>query len=817
MIKENKTEKLLSNLYEALRANEPVLSFVSEEKSIESTFKTGDKLRFKVPVELSGKVSGGAPVIAVSDPYIENDMEMIKVKDPKAQEPMTALVADLELEAAAEPAAQAQTQAVPESKKVNEDAGGSWRGEKFTMAQVVSILKSKNIAYKTEKDTEYSTKKGQPGMSAEYSRDIPHKHTDIRIGSIGEQGYPMVRLRWYDERPNDMIVFVYDGKTSLDDVNLKKAQEFFGKLTNGILAGIEAVDALAGGASSKVGESKIKEADGDDEQAAAPAAAPAEDKPEGDDELKKFSPTEELADEIAGTIGIDFKTIDKAQFIKGLEVEQEHIDVTEGDPVITGRIAAAHLKEIPDYYTRLAQMEADAKKEPAAGEPAVTIGTGPKAPAAIAPSEAKVHEDIDDEDAGAGAAPISADAGNVPIGEDEYLKEFERISDEYSKGKLNFEQLIVALKELNAKLPPPSAEPEHEIENAGEAVEPSKMDVVAADLSDEGEAKKVQSTKPGSQIIQDPKTKRYSVVLKVKESLSNERMLVFRIAGITDTAVAKEAEKSYKERWGITGDNVPEGWVERPRTKNDSEVVRRYLFGLAKRLRETGKSLMYTGIEFANLEKTAIVISTILDNFMTVVKIDEGVLKVKEAITTPDLASVDIEKLDPIERMTFDKFSPKLGKEETLQIIINTMEGDMSQLSDELRVRAEKDTTWSNEAKLKEAQGTIQKEGIFMFPVMEFGIELLGKNWQREHEDSEVFDELGTKRGLGIVKGFLETQIKADRAQGIKIVSIKYDQTDSGRMSHAGAHYNVTLEGPAAELAKCMGEDKSIYSEGRKS
>jgi hypothetical protein len=35
--------------------------------------------------------------------------------------------------------------------------------------------------------------------------------------------------------------------------------------------------------------------------------------------------------------------------------------VTGDDPVTTGKIALAHLNEFPDYYTRLARMEADAE------------------------------------------------------------------------------------------------------------------------------------------------------------------------------------------------------------------------------------------------------------------------------------------------------------------------------------------------------------------------------------------------------------------------------------------------------------------------
>ena len=38
-------------------------------------------------------------------------------------------------------------------------------------------------------------------------------------------------------------------------------------------------------------------------------------------------------------------------------------DVTKDDLVLTGKIAWAHLKEIHDYYTRLDQLEAEAKSQ----------------------------------------------------------------------------------------------------------------------------------------------------------------------------------------------------------------------------------------------------------------------------------------------------------------------------------------------------------------------------------------------------------------------------------------------------------------------
>lgn len=67
--------------------------------------------------------------------------------------------------------------------------------------------------------------------------------------------------------------------------------------------------------------------------------------------------TIEEAKEIGDKLGVDWNKTDIEQFRMGLEVELEHADVTKTAPLMTGRIAQAHLKELPDYYTRLAKME----------------------------------------------------------------------------------------------------------------------------------------------------------------------------------------------------------------------------------------------------------------------------------------------------------------------------------------------------------------------------------------------------------------------------------------------------------------------------
>lgn len=86
-------------------------------------------------------------------------------------------------------------------------------------------------------------------------------------------------------------------------------------------------------------------------------------------ERRKF--TSEEAKNIGNALGIDWKSYDLEQFRMGLEVELEHgshdseTNVTDDDTNTTAKIALAHLKEIPDYYTRLRKMENDFEEESA--------------------------------------------------------------------------------------------------------------------------------------------------------------------------------------------------------------------------------------------------------------------------------------------------------------------------------------------------------------------------------------------------------------------------------------------------------------------
>ena len=80
----------------------------------------------------------------------------------------------------------------------------------------------------------------------------------------------------------------------------------------------------------------------------------------------------EEARRVGDAIGVDWSIYGLEAFRAGMDVEYEHgshdpqTDVTHDDPVVTGKIALAHMKEFADYYERLERMEAEAEREWAA-------------------------------------------------------------------------------------------------------------------------------------------------------------------------------------------------------------------------------------------------------------------------------------------------------------------------------------------------------------------------------------------------------------------------------------------------------------------
>jgi len=78
--------------------------------------------------------------------------------------------------------------------------------------------------------------------------------------------------------------------------------------------------------------------------------------------------TTEQAKAVGEQLSVDWSKFDVEQFRHGMDVELEHgttdpnTNVSDDDPLMTGKIALAHLNEFSDYYHRLDKMEEEAEK-----------------------------------------------------------------------------------------------------------------------------------------------------------------------------------------------------------------------------------------------------------------------------------------------------------------------------------------------------------------------------------------------------------------------------------------------------------------------
>jgi len=83
--------------------------------------------------------------------------------------------------------------------------------------------------------------------------------------------------------------------------------------------------------------------------------------------LTKKQFTAQEAKAVGDELGIKWDKFDVDQFRRGMDVELEHgtrdlgTNVTIDDPIMTGKIALAHLNEFSDYYDRLEEMEEEAE------------------------------------------------------------------------------------------------------------------------------------------------------------------------------------------------------------------------------------------------------------------------------------------------------------------------------------------------------------------------------------------------------------------------------------------------------------------------
>ena len=85
--------------------------------------------------------------------------------------------------------------------------------------------------------------------------------------------------------------------------------------------------------------------------------------------MSKKGFTNKEAKAIGMQLEIKWDMFDVDQFKRGMNVELEHglkdsdTNVTSDDPLTTGKIALAHLREIPNYYDLLEVMEKEAESD----------------------------------------------------------------------------------------------------------------------------------------------------------------------------------------------------------------------------------------------------------------------------------------------------------------------------------------------------------------------------------------------------------------------------------------------------------------------
>lgn len=84
--------------------------------------------------------------------------------------------------------------------------------------------------------------------------------------------------------------------------------------------------------------------------------------------------TSEEAQRVGDEIGVDWTLFDSNSFASAWTSSSStapttpQTDVTRDDPILTGKIALAHMKEFPDYYERLERMEEEAARDSAPKE-----------------------------------------------------------------------------------------------------------------------------------------------------------------------------------------------------------------------------------------------------------------------------------------------------------------------------------------------------------------------------------------------------------------------------------------------------------------
>jgi len=114
--------------------------------------------------------------------------------------------------------------------------------------------------------------------------------------------------------------------------------------------------------------------------------------------------------------------------------------------------------------------------------------------------------------------------------------------------------------------------------------------------------------------------------------------------------------------------------------------------------------------------------------------------------------------------------------------------------------------TFSSAVPLNEALGDITIETEYAIAVEELIKKLLGVEWNQSNDEEvyNLFNDAGLKYVADQVKQIVEKL-------PIKIIEIRFIETDSSNWSHASAYYKVTLTGSKVALKTVAGEESNLY------
>lgn len=302
------------------------------------------------------------------------------------------------------------------------------------------------------------------------------------------------------------------------------------------------------------------------------AEEPAKEEPKAE-EKKTFDITDELVDQLAKELNIDFSVVDREEFKKGLEVEQEHSEVTGGDPKITAQIALDHLKEMPNYYTMLIAME-----------------KGELEPAELSAEEAEECKKLAEGNLNEPPPALTAmaqEVGKPASKAEEYYKaakeqrmkatgktEKELTSDDYRyimgvvKKRLGLPTKPLADSKVEEGRVPNPKDSEEKIIKA--LTEQDKMSIIAKGISDKAIADKIAAEKKGQVVSDKDDPKKFMVIVaessKIKESSEDVEEILEELDDLEEAImeaidIAKSASK-VASTYGGELDRVVAGQLE---------------------------------------------------------------------------------------------------------------------------------------------------------------------------------------------------------------------------------------------------------------